>query len=510
MQEDAALTVLLVQAVEQADPDGHVFTRAERAQASRDARDAGGDPTAGLVRRAEALARLLPARAPALPAALHLPRTPARAAPWLILAAGLAGLLGNALGPQRHINILSFPLLGVLAWNLAVYGAMVVSVSRPWRRAPGPVGATEPAFRGLWARGLAWAAGSPERWGAAARGDTAAVVRAAGAAFARAWRRTAGPLWRARVELLLHGGAVALAAGLVLGMYLRGLAFQYEATWESTFLGPRSTHVLLTAVLGPAAALLGQPVPGPEVLAAIRAPGSGDAAPWIHLYAATAAIVVLAPRAALALLAARRARRLAADLPVDLDGPYFRRLLSAHRGETARIDAIPYSCRLEPQGADALAAALGDLVGPHAAVRLHPPADYGTEAEAVLARAGAPPGDGAEPTEAWLAVVFSLAQPPEPEVHGELMDRLRAWAAREPGGRHLVVLVEGSGYRRRLAGGEAGPGRLAERRRAWDRVTERAGLAAVHLDLDGGAAAGIVARLEAGAWPVPAPGNRRP
>src|SRR3972149_2484206 len=47
MQEDAALTVLLVQAVEQADPDGRVFTRAERAQASRDARDAGGDPAAG-------------------------------------------------------------------------------------------------------------------------------------------------------------------------------------------------------------------------------------------------------------------------------------------------------------------------------------------------------------------------------------------------------------------------------------------------------------------------------
>src|SRR5690606_13393598 len=55
---------------------------------------------------------------PAAPA--HPSRHPGLVLSLLFLAA-VAGYLSNELGPEKRINILSFPLLGILAWSLLVY-----------------------------------------------------------------------------------------------------------------------------------------------------------------------------------------------------------------------------------------------------------------------------------------------------------------------------------------------------------------------------------------------------
>ena len=41
------------------------------------------------------------------------------------VAALAAGLMSNVLGPTGQVNLLAFPLLGLLAWNLLVYVWMV-------------------------------------------------------------------------------------------------------------------------------------------------------------------------------------------------------------------------------------------------------------------------------------------------------------------------------------------------------------------------------------------------
>lgn len=504
MREDAALQVLLVEAFEGADPDGHLLTRDERTRADLDARaSGGGDPARTLVARAGILARLLVARVPALRAALRAPRFPVGVAPALILVAGLLGVLSNVLGPERRINILFLPLLAVFWWNLAVYvalaasaGARALGMSLLGHRQEDPAG--EERSRGL----LTWMAERPWRRAAGATGETAAIVSSGLGAYARAWRRATAPLWGARVRLLLHLGAAALAAGMLLGMYLRGVVFEYRATWESTFLGARELHGLLATILGPAAAVLGRPLPDAEALALIRAPLAGDAALWIHLYAGTTGLFVIAPRTVLALLAARRARRLAADLPVDIGTPYFRRLLAADLGETTRVEAIPYSLRVDAGGAATLTRALHDLAGHHARVRIHAAVEYGADPEELLREAAGPPPDGPAVAERWMVVAFGLAQSPEPEVHGEYIRRLRGWVAQAPAARRLLVMVDASGFRRRLAASGVEAERAEERRRAWDRMLRGVGLQAVHLDLAEGANGEDVTHLERGLWPA--------
>jgi hypothetical protein len=497
IDESALAPLLLVEAVETADPEGHLLAPAERSRATLEARAAHpGDAVAALAARAEWLARHLQARLPAVDAVLRPPRVPAGVALAVLAVAAGLGLSSSALGPARHVNILSVPLLGLLGWNLAVYaglaGARLAGLGRPRAEAGGP------RAGGAWARGLAWLA---ERRGAtalAAPGETADTVRRALAAYSRAWWRVLGPAWSARVRALLHGGAAALAAGTVVGMYLRGIAFEYAATWESTFLGPDAVRALLGVLLGPASLLLGTPLPDAPGLAALRAPGAGPAAAWIHRYAVTAALVVVVPRLVLAAAATWRARRLTARPPLDLDAPYYRRLLAAERGDTARVEVVPYSCHLEPRRAEALTATLRDLAGHRARVHLRDPVEYGAEAPDLLG----PDETAGEPAlEEWRVVLFSLAQPPETEVHGDLLAHLRDWAV-GGAGRRLLVVVDDAAYRERLGGTGTGAQRLRERRQAWDRVAGRAGLPIAHVDL--AATPDDHARLAAvgaGLWP---------
>jgi hypothetical protein len=81
---------------------------------------------------------------------------------------------------------------------------------------------------------------------------------------------------------------------------------------------------------------------------------------------------------------------------------------------------------------------------------------------------------------------MSLAQTPEGEVHGELIGKLleRAAALRY----RLILVVDASGYRRRLAGTQVEQRRLEERREAWNRMAARRGLTPLHLDLAEGPA----------------------
>jgi len=468
--------VLLVQACEESDPAARFVTRRERDGAAKAAHAAHPDaPGAFVAARARLLSDALEARHPALRAA----RGAARLAPPGAAVFGLAaaaGLAADALGAGRRINLLAFPLLALLAWNLGVY-AMLGLGPLLLRRARAP------ALAGVLGRAGLWLA---ERRALRVAPDEARWLAASLRRFGALWREAAGALLVARVRRLLHLGSLAFALGLLAGMYLRGLVFEYRAGWESTFLGPAAVSTLLGVVLGPAAALLDALGAGgaasfrsllaPESLETLRGPaGGGPAAPWIHLWALTAALVIGAPRALLAGLAGRRARRLTAALGPPLGAPYFLRLLAADRGEGLRVRVWPYSHRLSPRAHDRLLELLHELFGNRAQLEVGEPVPYGAE----------PPADA--PAGARVAV-FNLAQPPEQEVHGAFLEALLAGAPTD-----LLVLLDEEPYATRL--GEPGGERLAQRRRAWERLTRELGLRSASLRPAGDAAADPLAEL---------------
>jgi len=477
LPEDDAQAVTLVRAVEESDRAGRLLPLAERRAATARAREAGGSDDAWLAARARELTVGLGREHAFLSRFLRFTSPVRGLLPPALLLAFVLGLATNALGPEKRINVLALPLLGLIAWNLAV---LALTAMRAWLPLPSALAGSTPRFvRRLEAMGRRLIDRLPR-----AGGGEADALRPALESYLARWLPAVTPLASARGRRLLHASSLTLILGIVAGMYLRGIAFQYHATWESTFLDGAAVDRFLGALLAPAAALMGTEVPS---AAAIESPTYGDAAPWIHLWALTAGLFVGLPRSALAALEALRCARRRRRVAVSLSEGYLRRLLASVDTARRRIEVIPFSYRPPSAAAEVLKRLLYDLFGPRSEIRLRPSLEYGFEPE------GLEPGDSR-----LRAVLFGLAQTPEVEVHGELMRRFQGELA---DGQALSVLVDAAAYRRRLAGGGRVEERLAERRRAWDRVVRDAGLTAVHLDLSGPLGDAASTAVVAAAWP---------
>lgn len=446
MDEAGLRTVLLAQACEEADPEGAFVPHAAREVATRalDSADS-SDPAELLRSRAASLVARVLAEQPVVETLARRTRFTPPAGPVLAVAFAL-GLAADGLGRERQLNLLAFPLLGLVVWNLAVYA---VGLARRLVRRGGAAPLPGEAA-------LAWSA-LRVRFQRRAGADSAFGPRAA-SRFAALWLERAGALeaerWRAR----LHAGAAAFALGVIVGLYLAGLAFAYRATWESTFLTADAVRALLVVLLGPASALLGAPLPDTAALAALQAPASGPADLWIHRWAVTAGLLVVLPRLLLAARCAARSRAAAGRLAPDLDGPYATRILAVSRGEGASHAILPYSMEPNPSAAARLRELAHDLFGNRARVSLLPYVPYGGEA----------PADAS--ADSALLVVFDLAQSPEREVHGAFLEALGA------AGASCLVVLDLERY-----ADVAPPERVEERRRAWGRVLREVGATPIDL-----------------------------
>jgi hypothetical protein len=301
--------------------------------------------------------------------------------------------------------------------------------------------------------------------------------------FLAEWARASAPLAAARVGRSLHIAAFAFGLGAIAGMYVRGLVLEYRAGWESTFISADAVHSLLAFVLGPAAALTGIPIAEVPRLEAMRFGAGENAAPWIHLYAATVALVVLVPRLLLALGTWVAERQLAARFPVALDEPYFARLTRQLGREPARLRVVPYSYQLTPPAVLGLQAIAARLFGPHAEVTVAPGISWGGE--------DALP-DGLVPAgpHALVLVVFSMAATPEAENHGAFLAAVTTAAGRAT---PVVAIVDESGFRKRFA---HEPRRLDERRVAWRELLAARGREPVFADLEAPDHAAVDAAIE--------------
>jgi Protein of unknown function (DUF2868) len=453
VNEAAARNVLLVRAFEAGTVSPEIWSDDDRAWASRAAAEvvgAGGGRDAFLARRAALAVERLGSRHRSVLRALRAVEW----RPWVgwvvVTAAFVLGLAIDAIGPGKRINVLAFPHMGLLAWNFAVYtliatraGARIAKISV---HSLGPI-----------ARVVA-------RAGHAVAGDAPPAPREAGvtsalAAFARDWTQATARLVAARIARVLHIAAAAFAVGAIAGLYMRGLAFEYRAGWESTFLGPEQAHWLLSIVLGPAAALTGIELPGAAHFAELRfSAGDGEnAAPWIHLYAATFALFVLLPRALLAVGAWLAERRLATRFPLRLEEAYFQRLVRGFRGEAAQVHVVPYGYVPSPRATLALNSLVGRVFGPQSVFEIASSVPFGGE-EAI------PPDAVPTAPLALVIALFAMTATPEPENQGAFVEVI---AGRLASGVPLIVIVDESGFAQRFAGD---PGRRAERQDAWRRM----------------------------------------
>ena len=246
-------------------------------------------------------------------------------------------------------------------------------------------------------------------------------------------------------------------------MYARGIANEYRAVWESTFISDSAQlRPLLQTVLGPAVAISGGELPSIKQLDAIRgadAPGE-NAARWIHWYALTIALFVLAPRAILALLWRFRAARLARSLPYREAAPrYYARLLATSSGSARRAVLVPYAFDPDKAIKTALVRRLEDEFGASVEADWRPPVRFGEEEDIALGESA----DGAE-----IVPLLSFAATPERETHLALHRTLSGLALTPV----RFVLLETSAFDRKARDLPDASERRAAREEAWRRLFE--------------------------------------
>ena len=493
MHADALRRILLVKSVEDHDAEGAVLTHGEREAATRTAvRAHPATETAGrdtrtwrvLDRRASELYQRLVERHPVVGRTVMLESQASQASLAVLLIAFVCGVVLSLVDSRVRIEILAFPLLGVVLWNLAVYLVLAVAALR---RRP-----SRPSTReGTSAGWVAW----PLRWGwqrAAALARQASFyhrpLAAALRRFAEDWWPHAQPLMALQGKRVFHFAAAALATGLVAGLYVRGIALEYRAGWESTFLTPAQVRTLLHALYGPASPVTGIALPPDD--AAIDAlhwrggSGGGPAAPWIHLSAVTALLFVVLPRLLLAawswLSLARLSRALS---PPDALLPYARGVLGASDAApaAATVRTTPYAYRPDTASLAGLNVLLQAAHGPGTKLDLGEPIAYGNEDE--LRNRPVTQGD-------VEAVLFTLASTPEAENHGAVLVALRDALARARSTARLLVIVDETPFVAHLRGDPGLQARVEERRGAWREFVARHGAQACLADL------GVLGRVE--------------
>lgn len=455
MDERAALAVTVLRAIETTDRERAAWTDADRAWATRAAAEVvgeGADPGAFIATRARLACDRLGQRKDAV---VRFARG-WRWRPWvgvvIALGAFVAGAASNLMGGTQEVNILYSPVLPLVVWNLAVYVLIAAGFVLRYGAASSP---------GLLRRTVAWLAGGVHR---ARRGSDDLSTRAI-AAFTEDWTGRAGSLYGVRAARILHVASAVLALGVIAGLYARGIGLEYRATWESTFLEPPAVRAIVAAFYAPGAWVTRLPVPDVTQVAAIRAPGSENAALWLHLMAATLAVVVVVPRLLLAALSGVVERYRARHLVEDVSDPYFARLLRGFSNGPVVVEAVPYSFAVAPDAEEVLASLVARSLGGSVRVRVTPAVAYGNEGVAPdLPRRTAHP----------VLALFNATATPEGETHGAFVATLASL------GRPLVLVVDEASLAARF-GQDAR--RRDERRALWRSFAAEQGREAVFVNL---------------------------
>ncbi|MFT5469250.1 MAG: hypothetical protein ACI8UO_004367 [Verrucomicrobiales bacterium] len=437
--------ILLTQAIEESDREGVLLPVDDReAATSAECKTLADGESRFLAARSARLIEKLSQQHSEIRSAASPLIGPAVITIAILILALFLGFYSNKLGPEQRINILAFPLLGMLAWNFLMY---LLEIVRGFVKAP--------SF------GFAkWLNQVQDRFGG--KSEPVGPLKTSLTLFSSNWGKAAGPARVSKLRATLHLAAGAFALAMIAGMYVQGLAYEYRAIWQSTFFDSDSVQSLVDTVLGPAAAVRGEAVPNvAEMQWTLKNQSAGDdAANWIHLYAITIGLFIVLPRGGLCLFWWFRSRIQTGAIDLREFSPaYFDRLLAEARGDSIAVRLVPHSHSVAEEMRKPIKNELAGLLGGPVNVEWADGIAFGEESEFLAGLRDLPRS---------LILLFNFSATPEEEIHGDLVRELRAKL--DGTETNLRIVLDASKFdekRRSLADFED---RRKTREQAWIRV----------------------------------------
>ncbi|NOG84835.1 MAG: DUF2868 domain-containing protein [Candidatus Scalindua sp. SCAELEC01] len=490
MNEYDARRVLFVRAIEKGDSAGLVLPKADRLVATRKAerpqivisevkatsRPLNQKEESFFLRRAELLIQILKKSFPDTRIDLREMQWKGWLTALFFVLALFFGFIANEFESGKRLNLLAFPMMGMLIWNFAVYGYIGISYISSTCKKKSTVTFNGPIIRALSSmatRQLQRNRGTSDR---------ASILNRCFHDFTLEWYRLSSIIYKHHAARVMHVCAVLFAVGIIGGMYMRGVTTEYYAGWESTFLEAETVQKLMNVVFMPAALVTGQQLPTLERIKAIqwrdRRVGE-NAAEWIHLFSKTLFLFIVLPRGALFFIAFKRERKFRAHFPIpSVEDPYFRELLTARPGQKEHILVIPYTIELADKQMEVLRSLFDQSFGWKTQTEFHDSIPYGGENKLfteVVAHAKA--------SADYLIILFNLSSTPEDEIHGAFIHSLKEAIANCGSTKYVLVTIDESHFVSRFSRQMNGKERLELRKKLWEKTVARDTIRPIFVDL---------------------------
>ncbi len=368
----------------------------------------------------------------------------------LLVTAAIVGYLTNELNSdESRINLLSFPLIGILAWNFMIYLIEIFNLFQKHDTANG--------VSGMICRALfpPFVLKKQEK-------ESGTEFRAR-SLFQSRWRQINLAPISARVKATLHLTALILAAAAIAGMYVKGVAKEYRAHWESTFFeNGAQLEPFLKTVLGPAAKVLSNQLPDGAELDKLKKsnnPQGDNAARWIHWYAVTITLFVLSPRLLLGIFWHFRAGSLDRAMPFrEISPAYFDRILALATGDSLGIAIVPYAHKPGDNVLQGIRTYMENTFRRPATIHWFKDIAFGEEEEAVVEI----------PKNLQPMLLFNFASTPEKETHLALYKRLSASLPENSRPYHIILDCEA--FDRKSESFNDADERRAARLESWNKL----------------------------------------
>jgi len=371
----------------------------------------------------------------------------------------LTDLIATSLLYPGKINVIEFPLVLLIVWNLSFF----VWFSVHWglhlfRRGQQPTGPVLELFGKLRALESLGFGRKPQRpWIESFKHD---------------WSRLSGPINEARLKMIASLASMLFTLGALAHLMWRAAGDHYMAVWKTTLVShidANKVHAFVNLFLAPGSFLLNRPIPNAQHIETLRMPPStGEIAEnWMWLYFGSVLAWVVIPRLYLFALNAFARWQMCRDFPLPMNGAYFTTLRAAWRGQRIGVSVIPFRYELSPALRSSLSTMLERIYGLAVDINVE---------QAVLMGEDATDWKKTVKHEGHVAVIviFSLSATAEADAHGALLQRLRKSVEY---GTPVVPIVDTGAYR------QNDPERFRQRCNQWRQILDGIKFRPLFLDL---------------------------
>ncbi len=349
MTESEISKILMVRSVEES--DASVFSPESLIKASIVAGKAEND-TALIQARADYLYNELPDILKKIPHSLHLSRS------WIVMlgiGVCLLGIGSNYLGPGETVHIIYNPVVLLMLWNIGVFAIFLfrhffikkTPQHSPPSYSPEPLPETLPhdaeinplsidpghtsslysrVIRKIWFSFHQYISRKKQHIKKAS--SSLKITHR----YREHWWAMYQYVFISRCTQIMHMLAVCLIMGALAGIYMRGLFYEYNVVWKSTFIhDPHDIALILNIMFGlPSQLMYGDFIQTISISSLIH-PHGAAAAPWIHLFAISAFMYVIPERFLLVLLESGRLKSLAGKVTIHPGEHYYVRCAALAR-----------------------------------------------------------------------------------------------------------------------------------------------------------------------------------